>query len=150
MVLGAVWAISAKFITPGTGDSIFVLLPRTWFFLTIMVVALFVALPIGFKIALSSPDTFGKLLAVGITSWIVFKVLLIGAMVGLIPITNSFAIYQLWRNRDDNESCRNGHMINISSIQKHSMKILLSGGGTMGGSPLLAVLKRFGRSIKSL
>ncbi len=73
-----------------TGDSIFaVIAEELGFFLTIMVVALFVAFAYkGFKIALSSPDTFGKLLAVGITSWIVFQSFInIGAMVGLMPIT---------------------------------------------------------------
>jgi cell division protein FtsW len=42
----------------------------------------------GFKIARGSPDNFGKLLAIGITSWISFQAFVnIAAMVGLLPLT---------------------------------------------------------------
>jgi cell division protein FtsW len=53
------------------------------------VVALFVALAVlGFRIAVSAPDRFGFLLAVGGTVWIVGQAVInIGAAIGLLPIT---------------------------------------------------------------
>jgi len=42
----------------------------------------------GFKIAQNAPDTFGKLLAVGIIAWFTIQTFVnIGAMVGLMPLT---------------------------------------------------------------
>lgn len=42
----------------------------------------------GFKIAKAAPDTFGRLVAIGITSWVVFQALInISAISGLIPLT---------------------------------------------------------------
>jgi len=42
----------------------------------------------GLKIAKKAPDTFGRLVAVGITSWVVFQALInISAISGLIPLT---------------------------------------------------------------
>lgn len=42
----------------------------------------------GLKIANHAPDTFGKMLAVGIVAWIVFQALInIGAIIGLLPLT---------------------------------------------------------------
>ena len=42
----------------------------------------------GLKIAKNAPDVFGKLIAIGITSWIVFQALInISAITGLIPLT---------------------------------------------------------------
>jgi len=42
----------------------------------------------GYKIAKNAPDLFGKLLATGITTWIVFQTLInVGGIMGLIPLT---------------------------------------------------------------
>ncbi|HUD08759.1 MAG TPA: FtsW/RodA/SpoVE family cell cycle protein, partial [Candidatus Saccharimonadales bacterium] len=42
----------------------------------------------GLKIAKSAPDTFGKLVAVGVTSWVVFQALMnIAAISGIVPLT---------------------------------------------------------------
>jgi len=42
----------------------------------------------GFRIAKEAPDDFGKLLAVGITSWIGFQALInLCSMVALVPLT---------------------------------------------------------------
>jgi cell division protein FtsW len=42
----------------------------------------------GLKIAKNAPDIFGKLVAIGITSWIIFQALVnISAITGLIPLT---------------------------------------------------------------
>ena len=53
------------------------------------VLSLFVALGyFGVRAALRAPDTFGMLLAAGITTWFVLQALVnIGAVVGLLPIT---------------------------------------------------------------
>ncbi len=53
------------------------------------VLALFVALGLfGIRAALRAPDTFGMLLAAGITTWFVLQAVVnIGAVVGLLPIT---------------------------------------------------------------
>ena len=42
----------------------------------------------GLKIAKSAPDTFGKLVAVGVTSWVIFQALMnIAAISGIVPLT---------------------------------------------------------------
>jgi cell division protein FtsW len=42
----------------------------------------------GFKIARSAPDTFGKLVAGGITAWLVIQALVnMGGITALIPLT---------------------------------------------------------------
>jgi len=42
----------------------------------------------GLKIAKCAPDTFGKLVAVGVTSWVVFQALMnIAAISGIVPLT---------------------------------------------------------------
>lgn len=71
-------------------DSIFAVLGEELGLLgTVVVVGLFLFLAWrGARIALRAPDEFGRLLAVGITSWIVFQALInIGAITGLIPLT---------------------------------------------------------------
>ena len=54
-----------------------------------IVIALFVLLAYqGIKIALSAPDTFGGLLAAGITAWICIQAFInIGVVVALVPVT---------------------------------------------------------------
>lgn len=73
-----------------SGDSIFaVLAEELGFVFSILLLYLFFNLAIrGFRIARDSPDEFGKLLTVGIISWITFQALInIGAMVGIVPLT---------------------------------------------------------------
>jgi len=73
-----------------SGDSIFaVIAEELGFIFTTGLIILFVILTLrGFKIAKKSPDVFGKLVAVGITSWFVFQAFInIGAMLGLLPLT---------------------------------------------------------------
>ncbi len=42
----------------------------------------------GLRIANHAPDTFGKMLAVGIVAWIIFQALInVGAIIGLLPLT---------------------------------------------------------------
>lgn len=73
-----------------TGDSIFAIMAEEVGFL---VVCIFLALLFfiayrGLRIAASAPDRFSKLLAVGITCWIMIQSFVnIGAMVGLMPLT---------------------------------------------------------------
>jgi len=72
------------------GDSIFAIIAEELgFILTVGLIILFVALAIrGFKIAKNAPDKFSQLVAVGITSWIIFQTFInIMAMIGLIPLT---------------------------------------------------------------
>ncbi|MBT4335084.1 putative lipid II flippase FtsW [bacterium] len=73
-----------------SGDSIFaVIAEEMGFFFAVAILLSFLTIMIrGFKIARGSPDNFGKLLAIGITSWISFQAFVnIAAMVGLLPLT---------------------------------------------------------------
>ncbi len=73
-----------------TGDSIFAVIgEELGMFFCILVVAAFLFLMIrGFKIARNAPDDFGKLVAVGISSWFVIQAFFnIGAMIGILPMT---------------------------------------------------------------
>lgn len=56
---------------------------------SVTVVALFVALAVtGLRCARRAPDSFGALLAIGITIWITAQAILnIGAVIGLLPVT---------------------------------------------------------------
>lgn len=72
------------------GDSIFAVISEELGFVRIMLILLlFLILAFrGFKIAKAAPDNFGKLLAVGITSWIIIQALVnIGGITSLIPLT---------------------------------------------------------------
>jgi cell division protein FtsW len=53
------------------------------------VIALFVAFAYaGFRTALRAPDTFGGLMAAGITAWICFQALInVGVVVTVVPVT---------------------------------------------------------------
>jgi len=71
-------------------DSIFAIIgEELGLFGTTVIVALFLALAWrGVIIALRAPDEFGRLLAVGIISWVVFQAFInISAITGLIPLT---------------------------------------------------------------
>ncbi len=79
-----------NFLPEVTGDSIFaVIAEELGFILSLLLIGLyFIVMIRGFMTARRAPDTFGKLLAAGITSWITVQTLInIGAMVGLLPLT---------------------------------------------------------------
>jgi len=72
------------------GDSIFaVIAEELGFIRSSILIILFILLAIkGFRIAQKAPDTFGRLLATGITSWLTFQAIInIGAMLSLLPLT---------------------------------------------------------------
>lgn len=71
-------------------DSIFVIMVEELGFIrTAIIVLLFLVIGWrGYKIAQHAPDMFGRLVAVGITSWIIFQTFVnIGANLSLIPLT---------------------------------------------------------------
>jgi len=79
-----------QYLPEVAGDSIFaVMAEELGFIFMILFIAALVFLAIrGFKIAKEAPDGFGRLLAVGITSWFVLQSFInIGAMVGILPLT---------------------------------------------------------------
>lgn len=72
------------------GDSIFAIMAEELGFIRIILVLVMFLLFAykGYKISLAAPDTFGKLVAVGITSWIVLQALInIGGITKAIPLT---------------------------------------------------------------
>lgn len=72
------------------GDSIFAVMSEELGFLRVtLVLGLFLALAFrGFRVALKAPDTFGRLVAGGITSWLVFQAMInIGGISAIIPLT---------------------------------------------------------------
>ncbi len=73
-----------------TTDSIFAIVAEEMgFIIALAVIALFLAFTIvSLRIAQRAPDPFGKLLAVGIATWIGFQAFVnIGAMLSLLPLT---------------------------------------------------------------
>ncbi len=73
-----------------SGDSIFAIVGEELGFIrSLLIILLFVfVIYRGFKIAYNAPDTFSRLVATGITTWISVQALVnIGAMVGLLPLT---------------------------------------------------------------
>jgi cell division protein FtsW len=72
------------------GDSIFAVISEELGFgrVTVVLAAFLLLAWAGYKIAVSAPDTFGRLTAAGITSWIVLQALInIGGITALIPLT---------------------------------------------------------------
>lgn len=72
------------------GDSIFAIWAEELGFVggLALIILFFILAFKGLKIAKQAPDNFGKLLAVGITCWLVFQALInITAITGLIPLT---------------------------------------------------------------
>lgn len=72
------------------GDSLFAVIgEELGFIVAALVIVLFLVILVrGFRIAGRAPDDFGKMLAVGITVWIVGQAFLnMGAMLGLLPLT---------------------------------------------------------------
>src|SRR3954454_6594902 len=71
-------------------DSIFAIIgEELGFFGALLVVGLFVALGfLGVRAAVHAPDPFGRLLAIGITTWLCVQAFVnIGAVIGILPIT---------------------------------------------------------------
>jgi len=79
-----------EYLPAVTTDSIFAVIAEELGFIgSVAVLLVFLCLIWrGFRIASRAPDDFGRLLAVGITSWVGFQTLVnLGAMVALIPLT---------------------------------------------------------------
>ncbi|MBI3952869.1 MAG: putative lipid II flippase FtsW [Candidatus Doudnabacteria bacterium] len=79
-----------NYLPEAIGDSVFAVISEELGFARVLIIILlFLFLAIrGTKIARFAPDNFGKLLAVGITSWIVIQALInIGGITALIPLT---------------------------------------------------------------
>lgn len=79
-----------NYLPEPVGDSIFAVISEELGMVgasILILIFLFLVLR-GYKIAQKAPDKFAKLVAVGITSWIIFQALInIMAIVGLIPLT---------------------------------------------------------------
>jgi cell division protein FtsW len=72
------------------GDSIFAIMAEEMGFVRIAIVLILFLLFAfrGFKIAKNAPDTFSKLVAVGVTSWIIIQALInIGGITAIMPLT---------------------------------------------------------------
>lgn len=79
-----------NYLPQATGDSIFAIIAEELGFILVLgLIILFIILMVrGFRIAKNSPDSFGRLLATGITSWFAIQALInIAAMVALLPLT---------------------------------------------------------------
>ena len=79
-----------QYLPEVVGDSIFaVTAEELGFIFSAALIILFIFLAIkGFRIARQSPDGFGRLVAVGITSWLIFQTFInVGAIIGLLPLT---------------------------------------------------------------
>ena len=79
-----------SYLPESIGDSIFAVMAEELGFVRILCIVLLFAIfaVLGLRIAKKSPDKFGMLTAVGITSWIVFQALInMGAISNLLPLT---------------------------------------------------------------
>ncbi len=79
-----------QYLPEVAGDSIFAIIAEELgFIFSVILLVLFIFLAIrGLKIAQRAPDGFGRLVAVGITSWFFFQAIInIGAMLGIFPLT---------------------------------------------------------------
>ncbi len=79
-----------NYLPEPVGDSIFAVIAEEWGFIGALgVVCMFIIIGfIGYRIALRAPDAFGRLVAVGITTWIVLQAFFnIAAITALMPLT---------------------------------------------------------------
>jgi cell division protein FtsW len=79
-----------NYLPEPVGDSIFAIIAEELGMLgSGVLILLFLVIALrGYKVAKNAPDKFGKLLAVGITSWIVFQALInMMSIVGVMPMT---------------------------------------------------------------
>ena len=94
---GGIWGLGFgrsrqkyQFLPEPAGDSIFAIIAEELGLIrTSFVLALFAVIAWrGYRIALRAPDTLGRLLATGITSWIVSQAFInIGSILGVTPLT---------------------------------------------------------------
>lgn len=73
-----------------SGDSIFAIIGEEvgWFFSSFLVALYFYIFYRGYLISKNAPDIFGRILAIGIVSWIVVQAMInIGGMIALLPMT---------------------------------------------------------------
>jgi cell division protein FtsW len=79
-----------NYLPEAMGDSIFaVMAEELGYIRVLLILGVFLAFAWqGYKVAQAAPDTFGKLVAAGITSAIILQALInVGAMVGVLPLT---------------------------------------------------------------
>jgi cell division protein FtsW len=79
-----------QYLPEVTGDSIFAIAAEELGFLVCMGILslFFLVMYRGFKVAQKAPDQYGRLVAIGIVSWLTFQALFnISSMVGLMPMT---------------------------------------------------------------
>lgn len=79
-----------NYLPEPVGDSIFAIIGEELGLVgAAILISLFIVLALrGFKIARNSKDEFGKLVAVGLTSWIIFQAFInMAAITGIIPLT---------------------------------------------------------------
>lgn len=79
-----------NYLPEPVGDSIFAIICEEIGLIgAVILIVLFLVFAMrGFKIAKNAPDMFGRLVAVGITSWVIFQALInISAISGLVPLT---------------------------------------------------------------
>ena len=79
-----------QYLPEVAGDSIFAIISEELgFIFAVGLIIAFILLALrGYRIAKTAPDGFGRLLAVGVTSWFVFQAFInIGAMLSLMPLT---------------------------------------------------------------
>jgi len=79
-----------QYLPEATGDSIFAIMAEELgFIICLLIIALFVFIVFrSFQVAKHAPDQFGRLVAVGIISWLIFQAFFnISSMVGLTPMT---------------------------------------------------------------
>jgi len=79
-----------QYLPEVAGDSIFAIIAEElgFIFVVLLILAFLYLMYRGFKIALDAPDLYGRLLAVGIVTWIVGQAFVnIASMTGLMPMT---------------------------------------------------------------
>lgn len=79
-----------NYLPEAAGDSIFAVIAEELGFLRVLVLLILFGILTyrGYRIARKAPDFFGKLVATGIVSWIVFQALFnIAAMLAIVPLT---------------------------------------------------------------
>lgn len=79
-----------NFLPEAASDSIFAIIcEELGFIRALLVILVYVLVAVrGYSIAKRVPDDFGRLLAVGITTWFIFQALVnLSAMLGLLPLT---------------------------------------------------------------
>lgn len=79
-----------NYLPEASGDSIFAIMAEELGFIRILlIIGLFVLFAYkGFTIAKKAPDLYGRLIAIGVTTWISFQAFVnIAAIIGLVPLT---------------------------------------------------------------